>query len=117
MAITPTQPMIDRLSRMVAPTAEPTLAQADLEDALVMYAMADANGIAPGGSGWLETYDLNGAAMECWLWKEAKASEYVSFTADGAQFSVSQITAHCQAKAAQYREARQTGNLTVGISS
>jgi hypothetical protein len=80
-----------------------------------MYAMADGNGSLPGAGAYTETYDINGAAAECWSWKKAKASATVSFTADGSQFTASDISRHCQEQIDHYQKLRQTGNITVGV--
>lgn len=113
MAITPSVTMINRLKRMAPIDITPVLDEGSLSDALVMYAMADYLGVAPGEYNWVETYDLNGAAMTMWEWKEAKASNMISINADGSQWSLAQITANCQAKVNYYRALRQTGNISV----
>lgn len=114
MPVTPSQTAIDRLGRMVAASVTPTLTDEDLADALVMYALLDANSVAPGGGSWVETYDFNGAAAEAWGWKKAKASATVTFNADGSQFSMAELSANCQERIDYYQSLRQIGNISVG---
>jgi hypothetical protein len=113
MAVTPSQAAIARLSRMVAASITPVLDESALADALSMYATADSNKVAPGGTGWLETYDYNGAAYECWSWKEAAATNMVGFNADGTQWNMQELLVNIRAKKAEHLAARQTGNIHV----
>lgn len=114
MAVTISATDRARLSRMVAATAFPTLSDADLDDALILYALADPdNGNVPDGE-W-GYFDWNGAAAECWGWKEGLASDSVNMNADGRQASLSDIAEHCRAKKAEYLNRRATGNISVGV--
>ena len=57
------------------------------------------------------TYDLFGAAADCWRERAGKVSSYYDFRADGHQMSRSQWFNHCQAMANDY--ARQAKPITV----
>lgn len=117
MAVTPSVSAIARLKRMVAATVDPKLTDADIADALTMYALADGNGAAPDSSGtWLESYDWYGAAIECLGWKKAAASALVNFNADGSQASMSDITEHLDKLIAEYAARRAMGTFTVGMA-
>lgn len=113
MAVTPSTTAINRLGRMVSASVDPQLTTDDLADALALYAVVDGAGVIPGGSGWLETYDMAGAALECLNWKKAAAAAMINFNADGSQFSLSDISAHIEERIAYYMGLRMTGNLTV----
>ena len=113
MAITITEANRNRLARMVAATAFPTLSNSDLDDALTMYAVSNPDtDDAPTGE-WAY-FDWNGAAAECWGWKEGLASDSVNMNADGRQASLSDIAEHCRNKKAEYLNRRATGSVTVG---
>lgn len=51
-------------------------------------------------SAW--TYDLPGAAADCWRERMGKVSSYYDFSADGQRLSRSQWFKHCQAMAVSY---------------
>lgn len=111
MAIAISQTDKNRLARMVAASAFPTLSDADLEDALALYAIADPDGNPPSGQ-W-GYFDWNGAAAEAWGWKEGLASDSVNMNADGRQASLSDIAEHCRNKKAEYMARRATGTISV----
>jgi hypothetical protein len=114
MPITITAQNRARLSRMVAATSFPTLSDTDLDDALTLFAISNPNtDDAPTGE-W-QYFDWNGAAAECWGWKEGKASDSVNMNADGRQASLSDIAEHCQKKKEEYIARRATGSIRVGV--
>lgn len=113
MAITPSTVHKTRLARMVASTTFPQLSETDLEAALIMYAIQNPDtGDSPDGV-WAY-YDWNGAAAECWGWKEGAASDSVNMQADGRQASLSDVAEHCRIKREEYLTKRATGNISVG---
>lgn len=118
MAVNPSATAIARLKRMVAATVDPKLTDADITDALIMYAVADGNGLAPDSDDitWVESYDYLGAAIECLGWKKAAASAMVNFNADGSQASMSDITEHLDKLIAEYAARRSIGTFTVGTA-
>jgi len=91
-----------RLKAMVAADVAPVLTVDELEALLDLCRLADANGVAPGGTGWVETYDLNRAAAEGWRWKAGKLTGAYDFQAEGATFNRSQMREMCEKQAAQY---------------
>lgn len=112
----PSATAIARLKRVTAATVDPKMQDADIVDALVQYALVDSAGVLPGDAGWLETYDLNGAAAEVWGWKEAAASAMVAINADGSQLNLAQITDHCRSQKLYYQNQRGWGTITVAGS-
>ena len=92
-----------RLKMMVAAESAPVLDATEIELLLEMHRVADANGVAPGGEGWVPGWDLNRAALEGWRWKEAKAAGRFDFQADGASYSRSQVLAMCEKMILQYQ--------------
>lgn len=113
MAVEPSTAAKARLSRMVAATVFPLLDDAVITDALVMYALADLNNVVPGEVGWVESFDWNGAAAECWGWKEGLASSNVNMSGDGRQASLSDIAEHCRERRKAFLDARATGVIHV----
>lgn len=112
MAVVPTDAAIRRLSRLVAADTYPELDNEALADALKLFAVSDGRR-APGTDGWLESYDMNGAAAECMRWKLATATADISFTADGATNTMDQLTQHLQARLNDFEARRTTGTITV----
>lgn len=116
MAVTPSATAVNRLKRMVGAGIDPKLTDADISDALTMYALADGDGLPPDSdTEWIETYDYYGAAIEALEWKKASALAMVNFNADGTQASMSDITEHIDKLIAQYAAKRSYGTFTVGI--
>jgi len=115
MAVNPSATAVNRLKRMVAADVDPKLTDADIADALVMYAVADGNGLAPdsGDPLWIESYDWYGAAIEALEWKRAAAVAMVNFNADGSQASMSDITTHIDSLVNRYSGLRSIGTITV----
>ena len=60
------------------------------------------------GTTWSPTFDLEAAAARGWMLKAGKAAGQFAFGEDGQQFSREQITAHCQAMAATFRQGSAT---------
>lgn len=92
-----------RLKMLTAADSAPVLEADEIELLLQMHRLADANGVAPGGVGWLPGWDLNRAALEGWRWKAAKVAGAFDFSADGASYNRSQILAMCERMIAQYQ--------------
>lgn len=112
MAVTPSDAAIRRLSRLVAADTYPELDNDALADALKLFAMNDGRRV-PGSAGWLEAYDMNGAAAECIRWKLAIATADISFTADGATNTMDQLSQHLNARLNDFEARRTTGTITV----
>jgi hypothetical protein len=92
-----------RLRAMTAADSAPTLTGEEIETLLAMNALADSSGVAPGGTDYVETWDLNRAAAEGWRWKAAKVAGEFDFQADGAQYNRSQKLDMCNKMVAQYQ--------------
>lgn len=86
----------ERLKIYTAWDREPALIQAEITELLALSQVADVNGVAPGGSGYLPTYNLRAAAREGWRWKLGKASEMTSTDLDGDRMSANQVFDHCR---------------------
>lgn len=102
----------NRLKRMVAWEAEPTLSEGEIDDLLEIFRVPDAAGILPGETGWEPTYRLNAAAAEGWTWKAGKASEMISVDLDDERMSANQIFEHCERMAQRYKR-KISGTITV----
>lgn len=96
-----------RLTRMIAMDTEPLLTADDLDLLVEIAKKPDSDGRTPSDVDWVETWDLNHAAMTGWEWKAGKASAGIAFSEDQQSFSVQQIYDHCMAQAHHY--ARGTG--------
>ena len=103
MAILTFSVALNRLKRLAATDTNPVLGAADLADILEASKVVDRYGVLPIYAGWESTYDMDRAAAEAWEAKAALASGSHDFTADGSSYAVSQVIAHCQAQAANYR--------------
>jgi hypothetical protein len=86
----------ERLKIFTAWDKEPALSQAEITELLAMFQKTDTNGVNPGGTGYVATYNLRAAAAEGWRWKLGKAAELQSTDLDGDRMSANQIFDHCQ---------------------
>lgn len=87
-------------------TVDPVLSAAELGVLLDDMAGVDAEGRAPSETGWVPTYEraaLPSVVVLGWEMKAAKAAPEVTYAADGAQFSNSDVYAHCLAQADRWR--------------
>ena len=91
-----------RLRAMTASSTDPVLTEEELDLLLEGCRLEDSAGVAPGGTDWVGTYDLNRAAAEGWRWKAGKAASRFGFTADGAQFNRQQTVEACERMAKTY---------------
>lgn len=92
-----------RIEVMTAWDSEPTLSSTEVSMLLELAQRADVDGFAPSHDDWTPTYDLNAAAAEGWRWKAAKVAGKFDVSTDGQAVSRSQMVAHCQQMADQYR--------------
>lgn len=100
-----------RLKALTAWEAVPGLSDEEIDALLLQSQIVDLNGVSPGDSGYVPTYNLRVAAKEGWTWKMAKASEMVSSDMDGDRMSANQLFDQCQA---MRRRFLGTGSPTVG---
>ena len=94
----------------------PELADAELDELLDQASKADAAGVAPGGVGWVPTYDLNTAAAAGWLIKAGRASMLVEVDPPGSGIYTSKVFDNCRTMAKTYstrcRMTVGTGTIT-----
>jgi hypothetical protein len=106
----------DKLKKMTAWDMPPELADAELDELLDQASKADAAGVAPGGVGWVPTYDLNAAAAAGWLIKAGRASMLVEVDPPGSGIYTSKVFDNCRAMAKTYstrcRMTVGTGTIT-----
>ena len=103
---------LDKLKNMTAWDVAPALTVDELEDLLADAAMADAEGIVPGGEGWEPTYDMNRAASEGWLIKAARAAELVEVDPPGSGVVTSKVFDNCCRMARLY-SARRSASANI----
>jgi len=96
----------DKLKRMLAWDTTPALTESDIAALLDTASMADTNGIPPGGTDWVATYDLNAAAAEGWLTKAAKAAQLTEVDPAGSGIVTSKVFDNCRAMARIYSAKR-----------
>lgn len=96
----------EKLKRITAWDAEPTLSEGDLDAALAASALADIDGLAPSDVAWKPTYDLNAAAAACWLVKAARASPQTEVDPPGSGIVTSKVFDNCRAMARIYAAKR-----------
>jgi hypothetical protein len=115
---------IDRLRRM---TGEPTTTNYDdrvLAAAIERYPLEDARGegplvnsnLTPGtlmeNPDWTPTYDLNAAAADVWAEKAATPAADFNFSADGGNYSRSQVYEQAMKQSRYYRSRRAVKTIT-----
>ncbi len=103
---------LEKLKRMTAWDAEPTLSEGDLDELLAAAALEDATGLAPLSEEWTATYDLNVAAVGAWLTKAGRASTLVEVDPPGSGIVTSKVFDNCRAMARIYAAKRK---ITVGV--
>ncbi len=96
---------------MTAWDSEPQLSSDDLDALLELNQKTDADGVLPGGSGYVPTYNLRPAARMGWKWKLAKAAELLSTDLDGDRMSANQIYEQCERMVKQYAS---SGSVEMG---
>ena len=87
---------------MTAWNIAPTLVETDLDDLLVQFSLADANGFAPLDEQWSPTYDLNSAAAAGWMIKAGRASELTEVDPPGSGIMTSKVFDNCRSMARMY---------------
>lgn len=60
---------------------------------------------------WIPTYDINAAAADIWDEKAAAVADCISFSADGATYSVNEKVANYNRMAAKYRSRARIGSV------
>lgn len=105
---------IVRIRRMVAEPNDDNGYTTDvLAEIIEQYPLADANGVAPGESGWVATYDLHAAAAEIWTEKAASRADNMDFSADGSRFDHADQYENAMKMARYYAARRAPGSIIV----
>lgn len=102
MAITAST--IARVRLMTNEPTDSTYSDAAIEERILEHPLPDSAGVAPGGEGWVPTYDLNVLAAEIWNEKAAALASKFSFSADGASFNLNQAYDNAMKMAAYYAD-------------
>lgn len=84
-----------RILTFVAASDEPVLASADVEVLLDMARRVDENNLAPGDTGWVETWDVNYAVAQGWLIKAGRLAGAYLFMSGGKMLARQQMYDHC----------------------
>lgn len=110
---TPTPPLmlIDQLRRMVAEPVQETYSDALLGEYLARYPLPDGTGNAPTDAAWTGRWDANQAAAGLWEEKAAAFAADYDFSADGGQYSRSQVHAQMLMTARNFRARREAGSV------
>lgn len=93
---------LEKLKRMSAWEAEPSLSEGELGDILARSANADINGLEPTHEEWTPTYDINAAASAAWVAKAAKASSLVEVDPPGSGIVTAKVFDNCRRMARIY---------------
>lgn len=91
-----------RLKAMTAWDKEPLLTDGEIDDLLLQFRTTDANGVKPGGTGYVNTYNLRAAAYQGWQIKMGRATDLISSDLDGDRLSANQVFEHCERMARKY---------------
>lgn len=75
----------------IAEPTEDTFTDEALAGIIEENAVSDVNYREPTHLLWIETYDLNAAASDCWYIKAAALQNQMNFTADGGTYSAHQL--------------------------
>ncbi len=102
----------EKLKRITAWDAEPTLSEDDFEAALAVAAMADSDGLAPSDEDWKPTYDFNAAAAVAWLVKAGRASPLTEIDPPGSGTVTAKVFDNCRAMARIYA-AKRTASMSI----
>lgn len=98
----------DKLKKMIAWDAAPTLTDTEVDDLLAGASVMDKNGVAPSAVGWNATYDLNSAAATGWLIKATRAAALTEVDPPGSGIVTSKVFDNCRAMARIYSRKRTT---------
>lgn len=96
---------IARLRRMTNEPTTTTYSDALMAAYLESWPLVDKNGLTQdnGGSSWIEAYDLHAAAADIWEEKAALLFAKHDFSADGANYSASQMYDNAKKQAEHHR--------------
>jgi len=97
---------IRRLRRMTAEPTNATYNEETMAAYLEAWPLIDSQGRSSTEAEWTEAYDLHAAAAEIWEEKAAAVAHKHDFSADGANYSSSQMFDNFMERA-RYHQARQ----------
>jgi hypothetical protein len=96
----------EKLKRMTAWDTTPALTKSEVDALLDQSGVVDTNGIPPGGTDWVATYDLNAAAAAGWLIKAGRAAQLTEVDPPGSGIVTSKVFDNCRAMARMYSAKR-----------
>ena len=102
----PDAAMIGLLRRLIAEPTAAVYTDADLSAILTRYPLRDGAGAWPDDVTWAGAWDTNQAAADVWEEKAAAAAADFDFSADGGQYSRSQVQAQSLAMTRRFRARR-----------
>ena len=120
----PTAAQISQLRRMTAEPTTTTYSDATLTDYIERYPLMDERGEWPytfdsatppakvANSEWVATYDLHAAAADVWEEKAAAVQALYDYSADGTQFTRSQLYEQAMKQARYHRSRRAPRTMT-----
>lgn len=124
-----TDAQILRLRRMTNEADDTTYADADLATIIESYPTTDELGedaftwntattppTQDANTVWITTYDLHAAAAQIWEEKAAAPAQDFDFSADGGDYSRSQVYEQCMAQARYHQARRAMGTVRVVVA-
>jgi hypothetical protein len=103
-----------QLKMMTAWSDTPSLSDTEIDGLLTRHQVTDSAGVAPGGTGYVATYNLRSAAREGWTVKMGRAAKLQSTDLDGDRMSANQIFDQCERMVRRYGGA---GSATMSTST
>lgn len=120
---------IARVRRMVNEPTTETYSDDDIADAIERYPLLDERGEEPytwdvstspptqdWNEDWIPTYDLNAAAADLWGEKAAVVAQDYTFSADGGNYSRSDVLRQYQERERFYRARRRINTVKAIMS-
>lgn len=114
-APTPPLYLVDRLRRMVAEPTQDTYDDAALSAYLARYPLRDGAGAWPTDATWTGAWDANQAAADVWDEKAATFAADFDFSADGGQYSRSQVHGQMLTMARRFRARRAASAVPLTV--
>ena len=114
---------IARVTRLGATASAPVISLVDVGAIVDTYQISDVNGVPPGATGYVATYDTNAAIAEVYDQKAGQVAGAFNFSADDASYDKADLLSHMLAMRDRYAaravtaagvSARGAGTLQVG---
>jgi len=112
---TPSAEMVDLVRRRTGEVENSTYTLSDIQEYIARYPLVDSEDREPTHDEWSGSWDLNQAAADIW---EEKATKYVTdfdFSADGGDYTRSQVYQQMLTMARTYRARRSTKAVRVTV--